>query len=134
MKVPYKLLKSGHEKPLLPITIRNPETGKSVRSIALVDSGSDTCFFDAELAAALGIKKVGDGAPMKIYGVVPGRWEHAYRHRVSIEFEDAQYEVDVGFMRGLSRHGFGILGQSGFFDRVKSVTFEKQKGVFEIVV
>jgi hypothetical protein len=134
MKVPYKLLATGHEKPLLPITIRNPQTGNVLRLLALVDSGSDTCFFDAELAIVLGIKKVGDGKRVRVYGAVPGKWEFAFQHPIEIEAEGKRFAIEAGFMRGLSHHGFGILGQRGFFDQVQAVTFEKKKGVFEVVV
>jgi hypothetical protein len=58
----------------------------------------------------------------------------AAQHLVELGDDGAHYQIEAGLMRGLSRHGYGILGQSGFFNRVKSVTFEKQKGVFEIVV
>ena len=132
MKIPYKIARTGREKPLVPITLRNPDNKCSYRCYALVDSGSDSCFFDAELGEALGIH-VASGTPGKVFGVVPGRWERQYTHPILIEFMGKSYGVHAGFMRGLSKHGYGILGQSGFFDQVQSVTFEKSKGVFEIV-
>lgn len=132
MKIPYKALKTGREKPLLPITLRNPQNGRSQRFYALVDSGSDSCFFDAELGEAIGLT-IPSGRPGKIYGVVPGKWERQYAHPVAIEFSGHSYSIEAGFMRNLSKHGYGILGQTGFFDQVESIVFEKKKGVFEII-
>ncbi len=133
MKIPYKTLTVGKEKPLLPIAIRNPRTGASQRFYALVDSGSDSCFFDADLGTAIGLD-VPKGIEGKIYGVVPGKWERQYMHDIEIEFLGKRVKAQAGFMRGLSKHGYGILGQSGFFDNVEAVVFEKNKGVFEIIV
>lgn len=133
MKIPYKVAKTGREKPLLPIILHNPDNKRSYRTFALVDSGSDSCFFDADLGEALGID-IAAGDAGKIYGVVPGKWERQYTHPVIIECMGKSFAIRAGFMRGLSKHGYGILGQSGFFDQVQSVTFEKQKGVFEIIV
>ena len=133
MKIPYKAVKTGKEKPLLPISIRNPKTGVSQRFYALVDSGSDSCFFDAELGETIGLQ-LSKGKEGKIYGVVPGKWERQYAHDIEIEFLGKKSRISAGFMHGLSKHGYGILGQSGFFDQVEAVIFEKKKGVFEIVV
>lgn len=133
MKIPYKALKKGKEKPLLPIAIRSPKTGIMQRFYALVDSGSDSCFFDAETGEAIGLD-VKAGREGKIYGVVPGKWIQQYCHDVEIGFSGRTFKVNAGFVYGLNHHGYGILGQSGFFDQVSSVIFEKQKGVFEVVI
>jgi hypothetical protein len=134
MKVPYKKLSpTGHEKPLLPITLRNAKSGASRRFFALVDSGSDCCFFDAEFGHAIGLK-VRTGEHGKVYGVVPGKWEVQYRHQIVIEVIGKKYTIEAGFMYGLSRNGYGIPGQAGFFDQVQAVTFERKRGVFEIIV
>ncbi len=114
----------------MPVTLRNPKTGVSRRFMALVDSGSDSCFFDVEYAAAIGLQ-VTAGKLGKVYGVIPDKWGQQYIHRVFIVFDGVQFEANVGFMRGLSKHGYGILGQNGFFDRVKSIKFEK--GEVEII-
>lgn len=133
MKIPYKLVKTGKEKPLLPVTLGNPKTGASQRFYAPVDSGSDSCFFDYEYAEAIGLD-VRKGKEGKIMGVVPGKWVTQYIHEIHIKFIGKRVTIEAGFVPGLSKHGFGILGQNGFFDQVQSVTFEKQKGVFEVVL
>lgn len=130
MKEPYKLVSTTRAKPLVPVTIGNPKTGKARRFMALVDSGSDTCFFDIEYAKALGLK-IPCERTGKIFGVVPDKWVTQYIHRVFLTFDGHQYDVEVGFIRGLSKNGYGILGQNGFFDQVKSITFAK--GEIEII-
>ena len=112
MKIPHRPLKKGHEKPLVLITLRNPSNERSVRYLALVDSGSDSCFFDAELGQALGID-VPTGRKGKIYGVVPDKWVPQYAHLVIIEYMGRTYSSEVGFVAGLSKHGYGILGIIG---------------------
>jgi hypothetical protein len=127
MKVPYKKLSArGHEKPLLGLSICNSKSNISRRIFALVDSGSDTCFFDAELGEAIGLK-VRTGTHGKVFGVVPHKREVTYKHPIVIEVLGKRYPIEAGFVYGLSRHGYGILGQSGFFDQVAAVTFEKKK-------
>ena len=133
MKIPYKALKNGHEKPLAQVTLRNPKTGLSNRTLALVDSGSDACFFDSEIGEALGID-TSSGAESKLMGIAPGKWVKQFIHSVTLEYSGHAFSVKVGFVSGLSKHGFGILGQSGFFDQVEAITFEKKKGVFEIII
>ena len=132
MKIPYKAVATGKEKPLLPITLRHPKTGASRRFYALVDSGSDSCFFDYEYGEAIGLD-VSRGKEGRVYGVIPGKWERQYSHNIVIEIGGKPHTITAGFMRGLSKHGYGILGQAGFFDQVEAVIFEKNKGVFEII-
>jgi Transposase DDE domain len=57
-----------------------------------------------------------------------------YRHQITVDVFGTKFPIEAGFMYGLSRNGYGILGQAGFFDQVKAVTFERKKGVFEVVV
>ncbi|MEK7155321.1 MAG: hypothetical protein AAB734_00405, partial [Patescibacteria group bacterium] len=75
---------------------------------------------------------IASGDPGKIYGVVPGKWERQYSHPIIIEFGGKSFPIRAGFMRGLSKHGYGILGQAGFFDQVQSVNFRKKDGFFDI--
>jgi hypothetical protein len=49
MKFAYKRFANGIERPIIPITVRNPATQQSVRYLALVDSGADVCIFAAEI-------------------------------------------------------------------------------------
>ena len=132
MKIPYRPLKKGHEKPFVTISLTNPKNGRFVRYLALVDSGSDSCFFDAELGQILGIDIV-SGVKGRIYGVVPDKWVAQHSHPITIQYDGCTYDVEAGFVAGLSRHGYGILGQRGFFDQVEAITFEAKKAVFEII-
>jgi len=77
MQWPYKGVKSGHEKPLVPMSLFNPVTGQSRRTFGLVDSGSDTCFFDAEIGRSIGIE-IEKGKVSRVYGVVPDKFATHY--------------------------------------------------------
>ena len=129
---PYKAVKLGAEKPLLPVSIGNVKTGQSESFYGLLDSGSDTCFFDAEVGRSLGIE-IEKGRVANVHGVVPGKWQPAYQHQVRLRFLGTDVVITAGFMFGLSKHGYGILGQRGFFDQVESVTFDRKKGIFGVV-
>lgn len=132
MKIPYRAIGKGKEKPLISVVIRNPSSGQLRRFLGLVDSGSDSCFFDAEIGESIGLT-IKDGSKGELTGVVPGKRVIHYAHEVYLEVQGKSYFVKVGFVYGLYRHGYGILGQNGFFDSVTSVIFEKQKGVFEVI-
>jgi len=43
-------------RPWLPVTILNPETGKSFRTYGLVDTGADACAIPASIASIIGHK------------------------------------------------------------------------------
>lgn len=127
----YKRFDEKRVKPLVWITLQNPDNRRSYRFEALVDSGSDSCFFDAEIGEALGID-ISTGDAGEVRGVVPGKWVRQYAHPVILKFGEKSFAIRAGFVHGLSRHGYGILGQNGFFDQVKLVSFQKQKGIFSV--
>ncbi|MBI4093604.1 hypothetical protein HY417_01450 [Candidatus Kaiserbacteria bacterium] len=89
-------------------------------------------FFDAELGEAIGIH-VAFGKEAKIFGVVPDKWVRQFAHRIELEYDGNTHPIEAGFVRGLSKNGYGILGQKGFFDQVESITFEAKKAVFGII-
>lgn len=118
-------------RPIIPITVRNPKNGKHQKYYALVDSGSDECIFDAEIGEVLGID-IKKGAQKKLHGVIEGKTQSYWLHDIEIEVGGWPYRISAGFMYKLARNGYGVLGQSGFFDRFKSVKFEHQRGRVEI--
>src|ERR1700746_1093206 len=103
MKFKYKRLSSGVERPIIPITVRNPSTKQSIGYFALVDSGSDICIFASEIAELIGLD------------VTAGRQEMV--GGVDIEVGGSPRRATVGFMPELSKNGHGLLGRDGFFDR-----------------
>jgi hypothetical protein len=84
MKFVYKRFASGVERPIIPIVIRNPATGPSVRHLALVDSGADRCIFAGEIGELIGLA-VTAGARQSVSGVVAGQMRPYYLHDVEIE-------------------------------------------------
>jgi hypothetical protein len=50
-----------------------------------------------------------------------------------MDFGPFRLDVYAGFTAGLERLGMGLLGQMGFFDRVK-VLFDLKEGVFFVEV
>ena len=55
----------------------------------------------------------------------------AYVHDVQIEIGGFAYNVLVAFSHAISKHGYGILGQKGFFKFCK-VIFDYSKEVIQI--
>ncbi len=130
MKFQYKKLASGVERPIVPITVRNPRTGASVRYLVLVDSGADNCMFGPEIAELLNIKIL-QGRPSTVSGVVAGQSRMYYKHSVEIEIGANSWVTEVGFMPKLSKNGHGFEGRHGFFDRFNFVKFEQPKATVE---
>jgi hypothetical protein len=84
------------------------------RFLAVIDSGSPFCMFQAEVAELLGIQ-VNTGAESKVGGIIRGPEDPIYFHRVKI-YVEADWIIDVmaGFVKKLQVPG--ILGRNGFFD------------------
>lgn len=71
MQFAYKKLASGIERPIIPITVRNPLTRQSVRYFALIDSGADRCVFAGEIGELIGLD-VTAGTKQTVSGVIAG--------------------------------------------------------------
>lgn len=84
------------------------------RFLAVIDSGSPFCMFQAEVAELLGINLT-DGPEENIGGVIRGPQDPVYFHKVKIYVEmDWIIDVIAGFVKKLQVPG--ILGRNGFFD------------------
>lgn len=55
----------------------------------------------------------------------------AYIHRVSVNIGGKSYETDIGFSYDISKYGYGVLGQKGFFDMFV-VIFDLEKERIEL--
>ena len=88
------------------------------------------CIFDAGIAEILNID-LESGEPRNVAGVT-GVKEVYYVHPVTLSVGGWEYKTEVGFLRGVSRFGYGIVGQVGFFDQFK-VKFDYQKAEVELV-
>jgi hypothetical protein len=131
MKFAYKRFANGIERPIIPITVRNPATQQSVRYLALVDSGADECIFAGEIGDLIGLDVPG-GRKQTVSGVVAGQTRPYYVHDVEIEVGGWRRRSAVGFMPDLAPNGHGLLGQTGFFDLFSFVKFERSKGIIEL--
>ena len=131
MKFPYKQLARGAFRPIIPITVCNPRDGKSIRYLALVDSGADNCIFATEIGGLIGLD-ITSGAPSTVSGVVAGASRPYYLHEVEIEVGGFAHKATVGFMPALSKNGHGFVGRVGFFERFAFVKFGEPKHTVEL--
>jgi len=97
---------------------------------ALIDSGADYNLFPAEITPTLGInfKK---GAPKTNEGI-GGKRVKTYRHRgIKIFIEGYSFETSIDFGEEIS---VPLLGQQGFFDKFKQITFKRPQEEIIITV
>lgn len=100
-------------KPIIPITVM--VGGNEIRYAALIDSGADFCIFEAEIGEYLDLDIKG-GTPIEFGGVQERGGATAFLHDVHLNVGGFPYKNRVGFSYDITKHGFGILGQKGFFD------------------
>ncbi len=110
--------------------------GKTVETLALVDSGADDCLFPASLATSLGIT-----IPNQRSYVFSGTIQEpqlAFFEKIEIGIWDSRasaiaftFGLDAGFCPTLEHTGCGLLGQNGFFSRFK-VTIDHANRYFDI--
>ena len=87
---------------------------------AMVDSGSPTCLFHANIGKAIGIKlAAGDEGPLG--GVIGGASGKVYYHQIKLCLATHMIDVVAGFSEGLSVGA--ILGRAGLFEHYK-ITFD----------
>lgn len=85
---------------------------------AVVDSGSPSCLFHADIAKAHGLK-VETGVEGPLGGVVGGAIGKVYYHKVKLAFGSNIIPITAGFSPLLSVAA--ILGRHGFFEHFKIV-------------
>ena len=115
-------------KPIIPIRLTHKD--KTIKYDALIDSGADFCIFDAQIGEILGID-IKSGLEVGFGGIQNLRGSSAFVHDVSLIIGGWNYETAVGFSYDVAKHGFGILGQKGFFD-IFSVRFDYSKEEIEL--
>jgi len=115
-------------KPIIPIKVL--VTAKEVEYAALIDSGADFCIFDAEIGEYLGLN-IKEGVKISFGGIQERGGAEAFLHEVNLNIGGWNYETNVGFSYDVAKHGFGILGQKGFFD-IFTVKFDYQKEEVEL--
>lgn len=127
MKFKYKAY-GDNLRPVIPVTLFN--SGESVECEVLVDSGSDYCFFDAEVGQDIGISRE-NSELREVFGV-GGKISVYHVHSVTMIVGEKQLNIPVGFMHNLggSIVSYGIVGQKGFFDAF-TVKFDLSKEEIE---
>lgn len=117
-------------KPIIPVII-SVSGGKSTMYAALIDSGADFCIFDAEIGEYLEIN-IENGIKIGFGGIQESNGAEAFLHEVILNIGGHDYRTVVGFSYDVAKHGFGILGQKGFFDIFK-VSFDYRKEEIELI-
>src|SRR3989338_3776121 len=112
MKFKYKKYGGGILRPVIPIALVH--NGIEVPYEVLVDSGADVCIFDAQIADILGID-ITQGERYEVAGVT-GVCEPYYVFPLTLRIADKMYTFRAGFLSGMGRFGYGVVGQKGFFD------------------
>lgn len=115
-------------KPIIPIKIL--KTSIVLQYATLIDSGADFCIFDAGLGEYLGLN-IKSGIEVQFGGIQSLGGAKAYIHGVTLEIGGHEFKTEVGFSYDISKNGYGILGQKGFFDK-SIVKFDLEKEEIEI--
>lgn len=115
-------------KTIIPIELSVGEI--SIRYGALIDSGADFCIFDAEIGENLGLN-IESGVQIDFGGIQEKGGAKAYLHQINLTLGGHNVKTLTGFSYDVAKHGFGILGQKGFFD-VFSVKFDLIKEEIEL--
>lgn len=112
MKFPYVKIGNFY-KPIIPLFLCRCDV--RMHTMALVDSGADSCIFDAQFAAALDIEELEDGIQAD-FESVSGHVLHAFFHEVDLEIGGNRLpNVSIAFSREMPDNAMNILGQQGFF-------------------
>lgn len=115
-------------KPIIPIKIAHKDA--AVKYAVLIDSGADFCIFDAKIGEYLGLQ-IKSGI-REIFGGIQEKGEaEAFLHEIIINIGGWDYKTTIGFSYDIANHGFGILGQKGFFD-IFVVKFDLLKKEIEL--
>lgn len=115
-------------KPIIPVQVTFGS--KSVNYDALIDSGADFCIFDGEIGEILGLD-IRMGKLQRFGGIQDTGPSEAFLHEVVLKIGGWPYKTVVGFSKDISRMGYGILGQKGFFD-IFTVKFDLQTEDIEL--
>lgn len=137
MKFPYRKLLLPQRsdyfgatilKPIIPLKIIIG--GRDLDYTALIDSGADFCIFDAGIGDYLGLD-VKSGAREIFGGIQERGGAEAFFHPVIINIGGWNYKTIISFSYDIAKHGFGVLGQKGFFD-IFVVKFDLLKEEIEL--
>jgi len=128
MKFQYKVYGDAL-RPVIPVKISHK--GVFADYEVLVDSGSDHCFFDAQVGEDIGISA--SSLELKEVFGVGGKVSLYYVHPVTLTVGEKSFIIKAGFVPNLGGRIFpyGIVGQQGFFDKF-IVKFDLSKEDLEL--
>lgn len=115
-------------KPIIPIKISHSNT--TLQYASLIDSGADFSIFDAQIGEYLGLN-IRLGTQIQFGGIQDFGSAKAYLHKINLEIGGHNVRTDIGFSYDISKDGYGILGQKGFFD-IFVVKFDLKKEEVEL--
>jgi len=115
-------------KPIIPIELSVGD--KKLRYAALIDSGADFCILDGAVGEYLGLN-VRSGSREVFGGIQDRGGAEAFLHTIILNIGGWDYTTKIGFSYDIAKHGFGILGQKGFFD-IFVVKFDLLKEEIEL--
>lgn len=113
-------------RPVISVGIR--VAGRTVRTDALIDTGSDFSIFDISLATVLGVD-LANRKPTVEFSGVGGTLVNGYEEDVTLVIEGVEVQTSIFFAENVSGQGYGLLGMYGFFDS-HTVKFCLNKGYF----
>jgi len=114
-------------RPVIPIEVKYK--GKSIKYLAIIDSGADFCIFHAQIGEAIGID-ITKGKRLDFYGIVGDKEEAFFHEDIIVNIGGHDKKCYCGFSQNFdkSKMPYGILGQKGFFDSFKvSMDYEKEQ-------
>lgn len=118
------------KRPIIPVTLKSDE--ETVETLALIDSGADFNVFHSEIADTLkinlrGVKKqkfkgIGNKA-MILTGNVA-----VVSLMIMQKGKNHKFNTPIVFTDEIPNNGYALLGETGFFDQLDSITFQYNKG------
>jgi hypothetical protein len=108
---------------LLAMTASN---GESLSLFGLPDSGADACLFPLSVALMLKLDVL--RLPREMTSGVGSQSNLTYYDNLNLDLGDGiAFDTQVGFTEGMNSIGFGLLGQSGFFEHCNVEFLQRQK-------
>jgi hypothetical protein len=116
--------------PMTRATLAAPN-GKTLRTFVLLDTGADTCCFPSTYALLLGLDLL--SMPTEVTGGLGSMANVIHYAELEIDLGNGvKFTANVGFSEGMNFHGFGLLGQDGFFSNY-DVSFSHKAGIFTVL-
>lgn len=114
--------RASASRPVIPVILINKQDQqKKIGYLSIIDSGADLCVFNADIGKVIGLDI--HAGKSEILNGIPPHPITAYFHDILISLGGYEPDCYAGFSDELSHLSYGILGQTGFFDRYK-ITFD----------